>query len=231
MEEGKVRLLVIAIVAMLAVTIVVAGWQYEDQEPIEWEEGFAESAVRVPSSSHDPGRRHDEDVSNPAIAVSTINGEEALELNVTPRYSDVTSAPGLDRQKVREFNSDVLFSVDGDIPAELEPEELIIETEVKEAPELDDIVLDHHLSQWEAQDLDLWPREELNTGTGGEEPLVLGSDIEDNSFSGQGRFDYSYWDRDVPFDEPITIEVTAILRGLAEEVTARAEIMFEKEEA
>jgi len=36
-EDGKIRLMVVAIVAMLAVTLVVAGWQYEDQEPIEWE--------------------------------------------------------------------------------------------------------------------------------------------------------------------------------------------------
>ena len=36
-EEGKVRLLVISIVAMLAVTMVVAGWLHDDQEPIEWE--------------------------------------------------------------------------------------------------------------------------------------------------------------------------------------------------
>jgi len=36
-EEGKARLMVVPIVVMLAVTMVVAGWLHEDQEPIEWE--------------------------------------------------------------------------------------------------------------------------------------------------------------------------------------------------
>jgi len=224
-EEGKVRLMVVPIVAMLAVTMVVAGWQYEDQESIEWEEGFDETAVTVlPPTSN---INYPQNGSQSAIAVSTIDGEEALELNVTPINSVATVG---EYGNTEEYRSNVLINVEGNIPDGLEPEELVIETEVKEVPTVDDIVLNHYMSQWEAEDLDLWAQEELNTGTGGEEPLVLGSDIEDNNFTGECRFGYSYFKRDVPFDEPITIEVTAILRGLAEEVTARTEVTFEKEE-
>ncbi len=218
-EENKARLIVVGIVAMLAVTMVMARYR-EDKKPIEWEEGYDEVAVTVPSSSSEPGKRHDKNESNTAIAVSTINGKDSLELNVTPIYSKAIGGT--------RYTTDIWVSVEGNISTELDPEELVIETEMKEAPE-PAIAQDHYLSQWEAENLDLWPPKELIPGSGGYEKTRLGSDIEDNNFSGGFEFFYTYYEREVPFDEPITIEVRAILRGLSEEVTARAELTFEKE--
>jgi len=201
---------VVAIVVMLAVTMVVAGWQQsEEQIPIEVEEDFDEKTLEYTPDLLEPTSFIN--VSSSAEASSQIDGEEALELNATvyhydPRLIDEALIPG-----------DI--TVNGNISSELDPEKLVIESEIVEAPEPDK--LGHYWlpSQWESDGLD---SDEDNMRSSDEQLI---SDVEKNNFSAGIRF-YKIYFTDY-FEEPTTIEFRAILQGLSEEVTTITRITLE----
>ncbi|MFW5945713.1 MAG: hypothetical protein ACOCTN_02425, partial [Candidatus Natronoplasma sp.] len=83
-EEGKVRLMVIPIVAMLAVTMLVAGWQQEKKPvQIEVDEGYDEIVIPEEEQPDEGGPATTPQ--NKSIVTTNVNNESYLEFEVEPR--------------------------------------------------------------------------------------------------------------------------------------------------
>ena len=222
-EEGKVRLMVIPIVAMLAVTMVVAGWQHEG--PIEWEKGYDEITVEVPPPPEEESnmRTYYENESYRAMSTSYVNGEEGyLELEIAPWkwIGDVESG----------YWVGIELETKGEFPSEYSLDELILKAQVIESPAIEENYNDWLTASWDSEGLDLWGFEKNNPGSVGEEKSFIGADVEDNNFSSNVRLINEHSYKGSLAEEPITLEIKAILRGLAEEVRATTRVSFTQEE-
>lgn len=118
----------------------------------------------------------------------------------------------------------------GNLSSELEPEEMVIQTQGTEAPEIDKFHMGHMSSQWEADGLELWPSTERRDGVVGEQGTLTGSYVEDyDNFSAGIEMLMEHPTADLT-QEPTTIEFRATLYGLSEEVTATTRVSFTQEE-
>ena len=123
-EEGKARLMVVAIVAMLAVTMVVAGWQYEEeseQPEIDVDEGFDEITIKNEEIPDIGKTRHRDFEENRTIVTTEVNGNSSLtfELEVWTIFSGEES---------RRVSLDL--RVEGDFDSNLNPDMFYLTGEV-----------------------------------------------------------------------------------------------------
>jgi len=210
--------MVIPIVAMLAVTMIVAGYR-DEGEPIEIEvdEGYGEVTVMVPP----PPEKRSYNESDRAVATSYIDEDLGyLQLDVSPEHWNV----------VGTYYSTVSIDIEGNLSSELDPEELVLEAQLIDAPAIEANHNDWLTSQWEPEGLDLWPRSKLNSGSVGEDESFIGAYIEKNNFSTSVELANQHPTNYSLVDEPITIEFRAIILGLEEDVRATARVSFIQEE-
>ncbi|MFW5904555.1 MAG: hypothetical protein ACOCTK_03705, partial [Candidatus Saliniplasma sp.] len=84
-ETTKVRVMVIPIVAMLALTMVVAGWQQEEEEQVEIEvdEGYDE--IVIPEEEQPEEGGPETYPQNKSTVTTHVNNESSLEFEVEPK--------------------------------------------------------------------------------------------------------------------------------------------------
>jgi len=220
-EEGKVRLMVIAIVAMLAITMVVAGWQYEEQVEIDIQEGSAEINIEYLEEKGEV-----EDVSKSAVATTEVEENSELELNV---FVGTMVTLGVEEQ------TEIVVSMDatGEFEEELTPDSFRFsgrilydgEDEVAEVP-----LLHFETGYTDIDNGSVWAgrRHKLSTrGLEAVEPAFIGFDLDDNSFDAESRM---LWY--IPFDNevPHTLELKAIVEGMSEEVTSTVQVNISEPE-
>jgi len=217
-EENKVRMMVVSIVAMLVVTMVVAGWQHEEEQvEIEVDEGHGEATVIVPP----PPEPTSYNESDRAVATSYIDEDLGyLQLDAGPENWNVGST----------YKSMLSIDIEGDLSPDLDPEEIVLEAQVIDAPAIETNHNNWHTSHWEPEGLELWPRDRLNLGSVGEEESFIGAYIEENNFSTSVELANDHPTNYSLVDEPINIEFRAIILGLEEDVRATARVSFIQEE-
>ncbi|MFP4002002.1 MAG: hypothetical protein ACLFU5_08895 [Thermoplasmata archaeon] len=214
-EEGKVRLMVIPIVAMLAVTMIVAGWQQE--EPIEVEEGYGEMSIEYfNKTDNNMGREFS---SKNATAVTNVNGENnTLELEVTPLT--IWAASG--RQSIR-----FKIEVKNDFEQNFNPKKLLLTAKGPDEESNYENTLHFSRSYSNVSGLVPWPGERCEIGKRGNETAFIGYDIKENHFSVKTR---TIWD--IPkgnWNNTYTLTFQSLIKGMSEDVKATIDVNIKEE--
>jgi len=193
----------------------------ESKEKITVDEGYGEATVLVPPAPEDGENQEKKYFENESTATTLIKEDHGhLELEVSPRYWHGPHDA---------YMCFIEISVRGNLSSELDPEEMVIETQGIEAPELDKLHIDHQASQWDAEGLELWPGAKRRDGVVGEQETRIGSYVEDgDNFSVDTEIIMEHPTADLT-EEPITLEFRASLQGLSEEVTSTVRVSFTQE--
>jgi len=211
-EEGKVRLMVVPIVAMLAVTMVVAGWQHEG--PIEWEKGYDEMEIEyVEPGEAVPSPEEDREMEK-VTAITEINdGRSTIEFSVEtisisrgghPTRSTVTLG----------------LLAEGDFEENLSPESIRFTAELVNETTESFISFSFLKGYIEAEGATLWPTEDIRS-VGGSETAYIGFDIHEDEFTIWDEISWQIYDEDLG---TYTLELRAEIEGLSEEITSTVQV-------
>jgi len=221
--------MVIPIVAMLAVTMVVAGWQYEEQVEIDVDEGYEEMAVTVPPTPEDEVRSKNfrDNESYRVTTRSEINdGEGFLEIDV-----GLGNWVGLSEQP-RYHHDCQEIDIDGRLGSEYSPDRLRVEAQIVNSPAMEreeqkDVLQFIYIHSVDSGEEGLETSTLDNMEHNRVEEAFVYYEVQENNFSVehlelycQHNYHYSL------VDEPLTIEYRAILEGLQEEVRATARVTY-----
>ncbi len=209
-DEGKARFMVIPIVAMLAVTLVVAGWQYEEEDPIEVDvdEGYDE--IVIPEEKIPAENEVENHPQNQSVATTYVNNESYLEFEVEPE-----SVMSCEWRRSIFFN----FRAKGEFDEDLEIEDFgFLAVETEGGPELNSYdYLSNTANISEGSD---WEYSKQH-----QEPRSFGFDVDSNEFTAE--IDYTHSIVRENWEEPHTLELEAIVGGLAEEVSVSIDVHVE----
>ena len=201
-EKNKTRLMVIPIVAMLAVTMVVAGWQHEEEQlEIDVDEGYDE--IVIPEEEVPAENEVENYPQNKSMATTYVNNESSLEFEVEPIYVGRTK-----RQQSTRFNLQARGEFDEDL--EIEDFQFQVVQEEGYAYSLGNT----------ASGLTLWEYSKRQ-----EHPESYGFDVDSNEFTAE--IDYVWTISREDWEEPHTLELEAIVGGLSEDVTVSIDVHIE----
>ncbi|MFO7791541.1 MAG: hypothetical protein R6W73_00980 [Candidatus Saliniplasma sp.] len=195
--------MVIPIIAMLAVTMMIAGYRDEGEEQvdIEVDEGYDEISLEYLPENSSP-------ISYPsdaAIANTSVNNDSYMDLHVIPRFIGSSSF----RQMIR-----LVIIVEGMIDEELEPEYILLENEVSDSS------TDFMLTETSINNESI---SEYHPQT--DSIRRVGSYIHTNEFTFETLLQWDIYPEN--WGEPLTLELKATLRGLSEEVPATVNVHLE----
>ena len=195
--------MVIPIVAMLAVTMVVAGWQYEEeseQPEIEVQRGENETEISY-ARKGEPSVDYNRSV----MANTTVDGETALEFEVFNMAAG--TAGGYHWTFIK-------LTAEGSLPEGLDPEEFRFEAS-EDGNISRSIFFERESSMIDngsvRDDLDMGPKEIF--------------DLDENEFKAESEVLWRIPEKNL--GEPCTLELTAVIDGLSEEVSASIEVHIE----
>ena len=198
-EENKVRMMVLPIIAMLVITMIVAGYRDEGEQieiDVDDEDGFGEFLVEPLSSVDEPHTRPQ----NGSLATVYIDRDSYIQFDVFAREVHTGSSYHL-----IEF----YVQIEGEFVEDLDPESLLIN--IEEISELSDTV---SKVNFEFSSL----REENLTYSHTRSPWTLRHDIDANEFE---MFAVLQWKINPNYlHEDLTLELSAIVEGFSEEVSA-----------
>ncbi|MFP4000527.1 MAG: hypothetical protein ACLFU5_01325, partial [Thermoplasmata archaeon] len=203
------RLMVIPIVAMLAVTMVVAGWQQgEEQLQIEVDEGYDEMEIEYLDYGSNIPADPDEVVANGTTVSEILDDKGELEL-----YAEVdTQAAAGEMHYIY-----VYLTADGEFDENLSPDHFKFTARRLPASNIGANHINFRGTDTEIEGGTMLPWSEQDSGARGEDTASVEFDVEENSFSAQSRLTW-----DIPFgnEENYTLEIQAVTEGLSQEVTA-----------
>ncbi len=203
-EKNKTRLMVIPIVAMLAVTMVVAGWQHEEEQlEIDVDEGYDE--IVIPEEEVPAENEVENYPQNKSMATTYVNNESSLEFEVEPIYVGRTK-----RQQSTRFNLQARGEFDEDL--EIEDFQFQVVQEVGDTYSLGNTANISGLTLWE------YSKQR-------EHPESYGFDVDSNEFTAE--IDYVWTISREDWEEPHTLELEAIVGGLSEDVTVSIDVHIE----
>lgn len=216
-EKTKVRLMVVPIVAMLAVTMVVVGWQQgEEQVEIEIEEELGELTIEHLAMDDQPVVLGDE---VNATGTSTVNNESHLELKANPKK--ISSGGEAERIYIHltakgTFEEDLKVDTFKFTSSEM----------VNNEPPFNGIDFETSSSQIEGGEP--WPSDKQRSGVKAASPehyAYQGYDLESNEFVVENVLYWSFPEENV--GEESSLEIQAIVHGLSEDVTATIQVNVE----
>lgn len=206
-EKNKIRVIVVAIIAILAVTMIVARYRDEgEQIDVDDEDGFDEIIIDDPPDIGEvenyPGKN--------STALVYVNNDNYLKFEVDLRAAWTTET----RRGI-----DMKFEIEGEFVEDLDPESLLIN--IEEISELSDTVskVDFEFSSL---------REENLTYSHTRSPWTLRHDIDADEFE---MFAVLQWTIYPDYlHEDLTLELSAIVEGFSEEVSAVVHVHVEGDE-
>ncbi len=214
MVRENTKLIVAFVVPVLIIAGVVGYQMYREEEvPIEVDEGFAEMTVTVPPYPEM------ESYNQTTTATTYINGKNnTLELTVHPMRWTIGFA-------------DIRISVESVLEPELEPTDLIIMVRTVEAPDVQRCgqYVRPPIPDGDISNLSLWPTHENRHTSMGDRESFIGFNINGNEFYFQNlkySVEYPLIDEHDGLESPITVEITAVLRGLSEDVKATIRVSY-----
>ena len=218
-EEGKVKLIVLAIVAMLAVTLAVAGWQHEEEDPIEvdMDEGYDE--IVIPEEEQPEEGGPETYPQNQSIVTTNVNNESSLEFEVEPME--------IMRGEGRMFVT-IKLSAEGTFEEELDVSTFKFRASEKEESESPFNIARFHPEYSQIDNGERWPYHEQQKGGAMVGPgnfVYEGYDLDSNEFSVETML---YWEIDSEnIGEEFTLQLEAIVGGLSEDVPATIDVHLE----
>ncbi len=214
MKGDNTKIIAAFLVPVLIIAGVVGYQLYrEDEIPIEVDEGFAEMTVTVPPYPEMAS------YNQTATATTYINGKNnTLELTVHPMFWKVSFA-------------DIRISVESVLEPELEPTDLIIMVKTVEAPDIQRCgqYVRPPIPDGDISNLSLWPTYEKRHTSIGDRESFIGFYINSNEFYFQNlkySVEYPLIDEHEGLESPITIEITAVLRGLSKDVITTVRVNY-----
>ncbi len=202
-EEGKARLMVIPVVAMLAVTMMVAGWQQGGDDEVEIDVAPGHGELIIPEEKIPEKGEVENYPQNKSIVTTYVNNESSLELEVEPMY--VTSPAD-------EHNVRFKFRATGEFDEDLDIENL----KFVATPSDGIFTFEGGFANISGGTLikQEWPPESF--------VYVLDS----NEFTAEVT--YSWTIHREKEGDSFSLEVEAIVGGLSEEVSASIDVHFER---
>ena len=206
--------MVIPIVAMLAVTMVVAGWQYEEKQEIDVEENPGELTIEHRTIEDQVGEPEEE-----ATGTASVNNDSHLELE-----TNITKiSPSGEFQRIF-----VRLNAGGNFEKELQIDAFKFtasETEENEPPFNG---IDFESSKSRIEGGEIWPTEKQRTGVLASSPehyAYEGYDLDSNDFTVNSILMWSIPKENV--GEEFSLEIQAVVHGLSEDVTATVQVHIE----
>ncbi len=213
-EEGKVRLMVIPIVAMLAVTMIIAGYYQEEEQEIEVEEGYDEMSFEYIDMDDLPGYTgYINKTTNVTTYIedTTHIEESKLEFEVIASGMSVEKYGGY-------YMINIFLDAEGEFTKNLSPEsfqfraEQLIDEDIKQ--EVDDLPkLEFHGSETAIDNGTSSGTQK--TWVKGEGEASWGFDLQDEDFKSETMI---RWFIPLGSESPYTIEFKAVVGGFSEEV-------------
>lgn len=211
-EETKVRLMVVPVVAMLAVTMIVAGWQHEEQVEIEVEEGYDEMTVEYVNPGGNIPIDNNTVVENTTVVTEIVNnkGELIFDVDIT----GIALFAGINYVEIS-------LSANGNLDEDLSPEFFKFTGRMLPGKNnLSENVI-HFIEPEDSSRWSLWPQDEQDIGARGDDTTFVGCYLEENDFEAESRL---IWDIPIGNEEPFTLELKAVVEGLYEEVSATVHV-------
>lgn len=202
-EEGKARLMVLPVVAMLVVTMMVAGWQ--QGEDIEVDEGTRELTIEhCDYKGNITGYNFDEGVN--ATALTTVDNKSELEFEVHPISVEVNS--------IRE-----LVTINLSASGQFEDHQSIESFKFRASEKYGFTNAVEILSSYfQIDGGERWPDHEQKTWAGPDRPAYEGYDLNSSEFTIETKI---FWEISTEnMDEEFTLELEAVVEGLSEDVSA-----------
>lgn len=221
-EEGKVRLMVIPIVAMLGVTMIVAGYyQEEEQIEIEVDEGYEEICIEYLPRLNTGKTFQNETTGNyykNATAITYLEEENnSLHFQVVVESISLYS----DEHTIR-----LKLQAEGNFNEKFELEKLLFQMQELNGKNVSRNGQDFDITFTKENNVDLWPEEKNNGGSIGTHPAYIGFDINGNRFSAEGhvtwRIPRSNW------NNTYTLRLQSFVKGLAQDVPATVEVNIQE---
>ncbi|MFW6142518.1 MAG: hypothetical protein ACOC53_08175, partial [Candidatus Saliniplasma sp.] len=200
-------------------TMVVAGWQQEEEEQVEIEvdEGYDE--IVIPEEE-----QPDEDLvttypQNKSTVTTNVNNESSIEFEVEPR-----SVKRCDRVMTIRLK----LSAEGYFEEELDISTFKFRASEKEESEKPFNGVEFQTRYTQIDKGERWPPDEQQTGSAMVGPGHFahdGYDLDSNEFSVETML---YWEIDSEnIGEEVTLQLEAIVGGLSEDVPATVDICLE----
>ncbi|MEF8832783.1 MAG: hypothetical protein V5A66_04605 [Candidatus Thermoplasmatota archaeon] len=221
-EETKLRLMVIPIVAMLAVTMIVAGWQQEgEQVEIDVEEGYEEIGIEY-LPRLDMGKTfRNETTGNYYKNATAITYLE--EKNNSLHFQVIVESIV---RSSDEHEIDLKLQADGNFKEKFEPEKLLFQMQELNAKNVSRNHHDFDITFVKENNVDLWPQEKYIGGSLGTHPAYIGFDINGNRFSAEGHVTWT-----IPrsnWNNTYTLRLQSFVKGLAQDVPATVEVYIQE---
>ena len=220
-ETNKVRVMVIPIVAMLAVTMIVAGYR-DEGEPIEVDEGYDEMNLEYLPGPNESETFYDKNrnISSKNATATTYIGESNNTLEFRIIVQSIMSDGYQQHVKLNLF-------LDGCVEEKNNLEKNLFELKGLDGNNGSNYVYNFDLSFFEGQNVDLWSSDQFVSGSSGESESFIGFDIKENEFSASARVTWdiprAYW------NETYTIRFESIARGLSQDIVSTIDVQIQEE--
>ncbi len=206
-------------VVLLVLGSGISGLLMEEQEPITVDEGYGEIEAIVPPQPENT------DLDYNTTSVSYINDKNnslKLRVEIDDWYSSDDS-----------YSGQIYISVKSNLESSFDPEVLKIKARNINATNINRNYIDFLRSYGDFVGLERWPASQVNGGVAGEGSCFDGFDIKSNDFQANN---ITIWNEYVLTEEygqlesPITIEITAVMKGLSKDVESTVQVTFVQEE-
>ena len=211
------KLIAVFVVPVVIIAVVAGYYLYPVEEPIHVEEGYDEITVTVPP--YPEFETFDKEVT----AISYIN-DHNNSMELTVRAFNWKSTSGK-----------IFISVESELERSFEPRDLIVKVRAVNSPDINNTYRNFLISYLYEYDnntinLETWDNHRNLYGARGERECFVGFDLTDRNFYMENlvlQIDYPLLDyTKEDLESPITIEITAVLRGLSEDVKATVRVTY-----
>ncbi len=218
MKRENTKLIAAFAVPVLIIAGVVGYQMYREEEiPIEVDEGFAEMTVTVPPYP-------EFEIFDKETTATTYINNHNNSMKLTVRAFNWRATSG-----------DIFISVESEFESSLEPKDLIVKVRTVNSPDIYNTHRDFLISNLHEHDnntinLETWDNHRNLYGARGERECFIGFDLTDRNFHMENLvlcvsyplLDYTKED----LESPITVEISAVLRGLSEDVKATVRVTY-----
>ncbi|MFO7791725.1 MAG: hypothetical protein R6W73_01925 [Candidatus Saliniplasma sp.] len=215
--------MVLPIIAMLAVTMIVAGyWNEGEQIEIDVDEGYQELEVEYRENLVEETDLTDKYYENEtATSVTTVNNESTLELNVEMFMSSITGEGN--------YQTKIWLSAEGKFSSDLDPDEIRLTAQGLGGKNTRKNRLDFLTSSNEGKNASFvgWDEtEKISPGARGEHESFITFDVEEERFNIETMVQIGIDESNI--GNEYSYQFQSVLGGLSEEVTSTVEVTFLK---
>ncbi|MGM0404926.1 MAG: hypothetical protein ACQEQM_02135 [Thermoplasmatota archaeon] len=213
--------MVLPIIAMLVVTMIVAGYQ-DEGKPIEVDEGYDEMNLGYLPGPNESETFYDEDndssSKNATATTSLKDSNGTLEFEVLVESIISTE----NRQFIH-----LILSTDGSFEKNDQINKNLFKVKGLDGNNGSNYVYNFDLSCFEGENVELWLPDEFVSGSSGESESFIGFDVKENEFSAGVRIVWNVPRRH--WNESYTIRIESIARGQSQDIISNIDVHIQEE--